>query len=174
MKSIKRIIITGIISLCYLFCHAQMQATPEQWAGVEKKMVKSSPYIFEGKVIKYTSLRYAVLTCFVVQITKIYRGSPQLKLGTIKVIIEQDENTHDGGPFLAKGYNIIFGSLSNSHIFDSIATDNTIVLTYRIAPVIFRGKGAQWGMANYPTRDSLYSFFRENGLTVQEQIDTTK
>jgi hypothetical protein len=33
---------------------------------------------------------------------------------------------------------------------------------------------AQWDEAKYNSLDFLYSFFKENGVTVQEEVDETK
>ncbi len=54
-----------------------------------------------------------------------------------------------------------------------IATNNTITLTTMDCdnPIGFTGTdSAQWGYTKYSTLDSLYSFFKENGLTVQEEV----
>lgn len=148
----------------------QIQITPAQQIETQKISVKNSEYIFVGKVVKKSSIRKAAVTCFVVQITKILRGGSQLKLGTIKVIIDRDEYTDDAGPLLNKGATyIIFGKPENLNIFDSILTDNSIRLTYFYDPIVILGKAAQWGETKYPTVDSLYSFFKENGVTVQEE-----
>jgi len=67
---------------------------------------------------------------------------------------------------------IIFGtSLSSSEVDSTSATDSPFKLqTYDW--VVFQGTGAEWGWrqkTNYKTLDELYSFFKANGLTVQEE-----
>jgi hypothetical protein len=171
MKTIKANILVLFSIFLYAFCNAQQfHLTSSQWLAEHKKAIATAPYIFEGTVTQQTSMRNAAATCFVIQITKIYRGSPQLKLGTIKIIIEENEFTVDGGPFLSKGsMYIILGTVYNSTLFESITTDNTMKLTYS-DPIAFNGKGgAIWGDTKYHSTDSLYSFFKENGLTVQEE-----
>ena len=159
-----------LIIFCYSLCNAQkIHFTNQEYEAMHKQDIRNSPYIFEGKVIQISSINKEGITCFTISITKIYKGS-ELKLGTIKVLIAQTENTDDGGPFLSKGCTyVIFGKPYNSSLFESIVTDNTIKLTYT-DPINFYGKdGATWDNLNYHSRDSLYSFFKENGLTVQEQ-----
>jgi hypothetical protein len=163
-------------------CYAQkMHLTSEQVLALQKEDIKNTPYIFEGKVIQEVKSGEQ-LTCSVIQITKIYRGNPQIKLGTIKVITEQNINTKDGDPGLSQGSYIIFGRTDNTNTFSSVAADNTITISLADISVAIFDRGynrstARWGPAKYNSIDSLYSFFRTNGLTVQEEVskaDSTK
>jgi hypothetical protein len=187
MKTIKGTIIVTLLISCYSFCHAQVQvqATPEQWKGVEKEMIRKSAYIFEGTVIqgKYYNGKKQQVWTDIVQITKIYKGSPKIKLGSIKIIVGQSGpkgnismvSSGGGGASMSKnGTYIILGRLADSlWLVDSTKTDNNITVTSlgstNYPVVIYGNKSAQWGQARYKTLDSLYSFFKENGLTVQEE-----
>jgi hypothetical protein len=171
MKALKRIITVTVVIFFYSFSDAQrIQFTSQQYDAMHKQDIKNSPYIFEGNVIEVSTINQEGITCFTIQITKIFRGSPEIRLGTVKVLITQTENTDDGGPFLSKGcIYIIFGKIYNSTLFESITTDNSLKLTYT-DPIDFYGKeGAIWDNINYHSRDSVYSFFKANGLTVQEE-----
>jgi hypothetical protein len=175
MKTMKNIIGTLIIIFCYSFSNAQVQATPAQWVGVEKEMIRSRAFIFEGRVISQSNISKTELTCSVIQITKIFKGSPQIKLGTIKILTEQSSGMKDGGVGLSKrGTYIIFGNPTNSTIFDSIIADNSITLTANNSIVFTGDNSAQWGTNLYKPLDSLYSVFKRNGLMVQEEVNNTK
>lgn len=166
MKTIKGIVIAILIIICNSFCNAQN--TPAHWLAVQKRELKERPYIFEGKVIQQN--KGGELTFNVIKITKIYRGSPQLKLGTIKVM--SAPGGIDAGPGLKKdSAYIIFGNPSNSTAFQSVATDNLLRIQSNDWISIY-GIGASWGLrqvTQYKTVDSLYSFFKANGLMVQEE-----
>ena len=119
MNTKKNIITIAINIFCYALCYAQqIQPTPKQWLGVEQKMIKSCAYIFEGKVIQQKNFQWRdrLLQCNVIQITKIYKGTPEINLGTIKIIQWNGELTNGTvsdyyGIALNKGQSyIIFGT----------------------------------------------------------------
>lgn len=193
MKAIKSIItIIGVI-IYHSLCNAQqrqVQGTPAQELAEHKKQISTIAYLFEGSVIQQKSyymrhIRGAIYTCSVMKITKIFKGSPQIKLGTIKVIseggsIDNGPNmlaSNEGWVPIGKGSTyIIFGQPStfepaDSNMLHLMATDNTITLLLCCGdPINFNGKGAaQWDEIKYNSLDSLYSFFKANGLTVQEE-----
>jgi len=211
-------IVALIIIFCYSFSYAQLiQLTPT--TEMVNNYAKTIPYIFEGTIIQQTHRSSGMLSiCSTIQITKIYKGSPQLKLGTIKVL--SDGGGDDSGPGLVKGCKyIIFGKPANSKTFDDIITDNGFVLwnydqinffgdvywelnvnnywlpkqfdsirarynvkkdsgiisfqdplsrRYRIFEFLKR-PAAKWSAGKFPTLDSLYSFLKGGGLTVQEE-----
>jgi len=181
MKITIRFIIGVSIVFCYSFCHAQAINTPAQWLAFQQKELKECPYIFEGNITqqKYYNGKSGVMICSVIQITKIFRGSPQLKLGSIKVITSRNKGSTDVGPDIGIGHYIIFGKPSlpfrkpaDSTTFQSMPTDNSLIL-FCNDWVTFTGVGASWGwrqVTQYKTVDSLYSFFKANGVTVQEQV----
>jgi hypothetical protein len=169
MKKIIKLIIALNIILCYSFCNAQTSA---QWLAYQEKELKECAYIFEGKVIQQSGKSF---TCSVIQITKIYRGSPQIKLSSIKMITTFGKNGSEKFPQLHNGSTyIIFGfTTSYSKEFQSIKADNLLTLQTNDW-VTFIGNGAEWGwrkVTYYKTLDELYSFFKENGLTVQEEAE---
>jgi hypothetical protein len=195
MKTKMGVITVVFIIFCNLFCYAQqIILTPQQRLAAQKECIESYPYIFEGKVIQQQGKKGRTSTCSVISITKIFKGSSQIKLGTIKVFTEQGINIHDGETGLSKGSTyIIFGKPSGSNEFQSIVTDNSILLTID-EPIIFSKKiyknsktnsidttAVQWGQTTYKTLYELYAYLKENGLTVQEEVaqptmpaDTTK
>jgi hypothetical protein len=189
MKTIKTILAVVIISSYFsCVCHAQqVGGTPAEWVKEHEKEINTSAYIFEGTVTQQKCYygKPGIMTCSVIQITKIYKGSPQIKLGTIKVIEEGGHidntpyvNPSDGGWVLIGkgGTYIIFGQPStfepaDTNMLHTMATDNTMTLLLCcVDPINFDGKGAaQWDDTKYLTVDSLYSFLKQNGLTVEEE-----
>jgi hypothetical protein len=181
MKKAKTIIIMGILCFSYLFSHAQKQSAQHPSA------IKKAEYIFEGTITQqkyYVGRHGDIYTCSVVQITKIFRGNTQLKLGSIKVITPGGRNRPaDSGPGLEKGHHIIFCTLSipfrrpaDSTVFQSMPTDNASTLDC-IDHIDFLADGERWGWRNptqFKTVDSLYSFLKDNGLTVQEEVKENK
>jgi hypothetical protein len=181
MKQSSITTMVGIFCFSYLYCYSQKQ--PVQHPSSIKKAV----YIFEGNITQqkyYTGKHGDEYTCSVVQITKIFKGSSELKLGSIKVITPGGRNrAADSGPGLQKGHYIIFCNLNipfrrpaDSTIFKSIPTDNMQLLDC-IDHVDFVADGERWGWRNptqFKTVDSLYSFLKFNGLTVQEEAKTNQ
>jgi hypothetical protein len=175
MKTIKKIVTSTLIILCNSFCNAQMTDISPA------RQIKYSTFIFEGNLIKkecFYAKQYGVLTCNVMQITKIYKGSPQIKFGTIKVITccggrvgnyRQDPPADGGGPGIDKGkIYIILGNTADSTILHPMITDNGITIDISDC-IILSGNSAVWDRTQYRTLDDLYSIFKANGLTVQEE-----
>jgi hypothetical protein len=206
MKTITKIIETVIIIIC--FCSAcysqQANLSASQELARHKRSINNTAYIFEGKVTQqecYYGKNKEILTCSVISINKIFRGSPQIKLGNIKVITKQfgrigDNISHvnidDKGVGLSKGSTyIIFGRPAYSYMLvdKMITTDDTITLTTMDCedPIVFSEKisknnnmvssdssSAQWSRkSHFNTLDELYSFLKENGLSVQEEVEQT-
>jgi hypothetical protein len=173
MKTTKRIITAIIIIFYSTFCYAQMTDVSPS------RQIKYSTLIFEGTVIQeecfYAKL-YGVLTCCILQINKIYKGSPNIKLGTIKVITEQGgrvgnfiSHPSEVGPGLEKGKNyIIIGAVADSTMLHKMSTDNDITVELSDC-IILSGNSAVWDRTQYRTLDDLYSVFKANGLTLQEE-----
>jgi hypothetical protein len=188
MKTIKGAITTLLIIFCYSFSEAQqVSLTPSQWLVEYKKEIGTTPYIFEGTVIQQQKIRWRnrLLECNIMQITKIYKGTPQVKLGTIKVIQWYGETISGDlisisppsdyvSIVLNKGQTyIILGNPSYSDAVDSVTTtDNQINLTTADYPItIYSNNTVSWyGTTQFKTTDDIYSFFKENGLTVREEI----
>jgi hypothetical protein len=196
MKTIKGIAIAILVIFCYSSCLAQQAyTTPSQWIAEHKVVIDTTKYIFEAIVTNlnhYKSRKGEPLTCNVMQITKIFKGNPQLKLGNIKVItFGENISEGGGGPLVKDDTYIIIGRIADSYmqVEPMIATDNNIVITQMgcDGPIYFAHKyirngkvlsnqafAARWDETQYKILDSLYSFFKENGLTVQEEVDETK
>ncbi len=182
MKPLNGIIITALLIFNYSLSYAQ-----------HPTVIQKAKYIFEGTIIEQKCYygAHGIMTCSVFQIKKIFKGSPQIKLGTIKIINEQGGRVGNGpisrptdaGPVLTRGCTyIIFGTpstfsrASDSVSAYSIATDNLHPLDCT-GQINFHGSGASWGWrhpTNFPTTDSLYSFLKDNGLTVQEEVKENK
>jgi hypothetical protein len=166
VKPTKRLITIVLIIFAYLITYGQHPTS-----------IKKAECIFEGTIIKQTYKPKTTLTCSVFQIKKIFKENDNIKLGTIKVESEQSTpymKIEDGGPGLKMGSTyIIFGVLTDANTFLSVSTDNLSTLRC-IDNIAFVGGGAKWGWHNptqFKTVDSLYSFFKENGLTVQEEVE---
>lgn len=188
MKTRIKFITAAIIIFCYSFCVAQQAyLTPAQMIIEHKKEISTIPYIFEGTVIQQQKIRWRnrLLECNIMQITKIYKGTPQVKLGTIKVIQWYGETISGDlisislpsdyvSIVLNKGQTyIILGNPSYSDAVDSVTTtDNQINLTTADYPItIYSNNTVSWyGTTQFKTTDDIYSFFKENGLTVQEEV----
>jgi hypothetical protein len=189
MKTKIKLIIAVSSILCYSFSVAQVvQLTPAQAMEEHKNEIGSTAYIFEGKVTqkKYYNGKNQVVTTCIIQITKIFKGSPQLKLGSIKVITKQA--VKNGGIIVTptdEGYvvpinkedtYIIFcRPVNSSWCVDSTATDNNIALTTWDGglddPIIISGDSVNWyNTPQLKTKEDVYSFFKENGVTVQDEI----
>jgi hypothetical protein len=180
MKACIKLIAGAFIIFFYSFCNAQVINTPAQWLAFQQRQLKGCAYIIEGTITQQKSYngKTGRMMCSVIQITKIFRGSPQIKLGSIKIITNQySKNVADASPNIGKGHYIIFGTPTKSSLpIDTIfTTDNLLILQASASDwVTFTGSGAQWGwrkVTYYKTLDSLYSFFKENGLTVQEEVE---
>jgi len=196
MKTVKGIITILLIIFGYMLSYAQqVQVTPAQWLEEHKKEMNNTPYIFEGTVTQqnhYNGTKQAITTC-ILQITKIFKGNPQLNLGTIKVVTWQGApvingmmsgSTSDEGymvPIGKGGTYIIFGRIVGSGwCVDSTVTDNSVTLTtwgtdYSI--VISKDSVSWYGTPQFKTKEDIYSFFQENGVSIQEQAtpsDSTK
>ena len=178
MKTTKRIITSVIIIFYSTFCYTQMaDVTPSQ-------EIHGSPFIFEGNVIRqecYYGKHKEILTCSIMQITKIFKGSPQIKIGTIKVITQQGgrignntDRPSDIGAAVDKGnYYIVLGKTADSTILHPMQTDNDITVDISDCVTFsFIGQGAAiWDGVRYKSLNDLYSVFKANGLRVQEEAE---
>jgi hypothetical protein len=193
MKTINKIIATVIIIFCNLFCYSQYQLSDSQKVLMQQHELKVSlssiqkaPYIFEGTVThqeNYYNKNGEMLTCTVISITKIFKGNPQIKLGSIKVITDQggtieghtEKSLDDGSGLSKNGTYIIFGKTTGTaNINDKMITTDNLLTLDCIDHIDFIRGGASWGWhnpTNYKTLDDLYAFLKENGLSVQEEIE---
>jgi hypothetical protein len=173
MKSKIKLNIIAIVLLSYSFCSAQqthhIHTTGTQWLALHKQELSTTAYIFEGTIIKQSLKSGTELTCSIIKITKIYKGSPEIKIGTIKILTQQNPSDKDGWKGLSKGSTyVIFGKM-DSDKFHSIAADNSLTISCIDYINIANNNTARWGGIVYNTTDSLYSFFKENGVAVQEE-----
>jgi hypothetical protein len=191
MNVIRGNITALLIILSYSFCRAQMAyLTPTEWVIEHEREIKNTSYILEGTVIKQKCyyMRHiggAVMTCSLIQIRKIYKGNPQIKLGNIRVVTNGGymENVistppSDGGwiTLLNGGTYILLGAPgafapADSNMLYLMRTDNALTLNLTAEPISISKNTAQWDETKYNSLDSLYSFFKENGLTVQEEVE---
>jgi hypothetical protein len=145
MKTIKKTIVAVIIIYCSYSQAQQAYVTSEQELALQKQTMRNTPFIFEGTVIKqqcYISKKRGTQTCTVVQITKIFKGNPQIKLGTIKVIMQGGHigdtpyipPSEAGTTFKIGLTYIVFGNPATSSIMPNsttdtlILSDNTVIL----------------------------------------------
>ena len=100
MKTIYSYLIAVLLSIS---AFAQMKIAPKDtWIKQSKetaeKIIKESPYIFEGTVIKtegFIGKDKDFYTSNTIQITEILRGNNDLKLGTIEVITHGGNATYE-------------------------------------------------------------------------------
>ncbi|MEI6487837.1 MAG: hypothetical protein WCP52_02675 [Bacteroidota bacterium] len=192
MNTTKKILIAVIIIICNFSSYAQREKlSKEELLKSQQRTIKEVTFIFEGVATKqegYLTKKKEPFTCTTIQITKIFKGSPQIKLGTIKVITEgrPDDIISDGGDTkLYTGLTfIIMASIANPDILpnNTITTDNpqSLLITsdvIRIADTTNKRlyhKGttpmATWYETKYNTLDDLYTFLKEKcSLTIQEE-----
>jgi hypothetical protein len=198
MNTIKKIIALAIFIFCTCFLYAQKMGfnTSEEKLNFQKRIMSSSSFIFEGTVTSQKCYRQSpngtILTCSTLEITKIFKGSGQIKLGTIKLITQQGgsipeehpnneeyvaETVSDGARSgIGKGTYLVFGNLAGSSMLGSpnsptktATTNNTLVIqVYDLIDL----KKLSWSSVevNFKTINELYSFLNDNGgLTVQEE-----
>lgn len=196
MNTIKKIIAVILIS-CYSFSHAQnIRLSPAQQLAHNQAALKNTTFIFEGVVVQqkcYRTKQGAVLTWSAIKITKVFKGNPQIKLGTIKVISDQggeignvhyDASSEQEWDISMGVTYILMGIPADSSMFasDMVTTDNSLVLLptecIRFTEDRIQKKPiqnfpvAQWGGTSFKTLDELYAYLKENGgLTVQEQVE---
>ncbi len=82
-------------------------------------LLKESPYIFEGVVLKqelFPDQSGVSLASTTFQVQKIFKGENSLHVGTINIITTQGDHTHDAGPSIGGvgSRYIILGSQSDS------------------------------------------------------------
>jgi hypothetical protein len=199
-----------ILTFCFHYSFSQRIefTTPEAKLEAQKFIIKKSAFIFEGVTSQQQNCyrsKYGFLTCTTISITKIFKGSGKIKLGTIKLITAQGgsiennngntevETISDGGPEISKGQSyIIFASIADSSYYGGTnlyarndTTDNDLALLVKdIICFDFKNQKlhpthpdmfpiAKWGSvgSNYKTLDDLNAFLKENGLTVQEEVE---
>jgi len=100
----KKIVTTTAIVICSLLSFGQSEE-------VYDKIIKEAPFVFEGKVIEQvyfvdTTNFDKPYTANIVQISKIFRGGKDIKVGTISIVTE-------GGMIESNG--MIFSSGEPSH-----------------------------------------------------------
>ena len=154
MKTILKLFIVAncIFQPCYSNAQ-QIEMNSKDILKLQKTKLNNSTFIFEGVVTNQQCYHSAhgIATCSVVQITKIFKGSEQIKLGTIKIVTLQGGKitdnqgniteiagmpSDDTRPMITKGMTyIIFGNLADSSLWGSsespaltIKTDNNQII----------------------------------------------
>ena len=196
MNSIKKIISAGFFIFCYFFSQGQqLKLSPAQTLDLQKRTMNNSSFIIEGVAMKqqcYYGKHTGILTCTVLKITKIFKGSPQIKLGSIKIITKQGgrvggdlEQISDGGPGIYEGLTyIIFGNqanLSELSSSDTLVVDNSVsikefdlisITNVNNTKLYHKGDpAANWNNYSFQSLDSLYAYLKENGsLVIQQEV----
>jgi hypothetical protein len=157
MNTIKKNIAIVIFIFCSCFSYGQRIGfrTPDEKLNFQKAIMSNASFIFEckftGKKCYRQSPNGTILTCSTLEITKIFKGSGQITLGTINVISQQGgsipeehpnneeyvmETNSEMMPGIGNGTYIIFGTVASSSMLGSsnspartIATDNASVLS---------------------------------------------
>jgi hypothetical protein len=152
MNTIKKYITLTVLIFCTYFLYAQKAdlRNDEEKIKFEKNLISSTSFIFEGTVISQKCYRQSpkgrILTCSTIEITKILKGSDQIKLGTIRVLtsggnlpaensknknVIAETNSAGGLGLVRGGTFVIFGSLADTSISNgasNISSDNNPIL----------------------------------------------
>ena len=159
-----------------------------------------SAFIFEGRAIsqKIYRARGYVLTCTTIQIARIFKGSPQIKLGSIKIITEQGgvvegedipsiEPSEIGAYISSEQTGLIFADIADTSLVGTVNSPARMVTTDN-SQVLFAGDIirydfkehdktpkisplANWWGAKFNSLDELYAYLKDNGgLTIQEEV----
>ncbi len=193
------LIINSLLILSGGNCSAQQIKQSSSQALVNKKRtINRNPFIFEGIVIQqkcYAAKNGGILTCNVIQITKIFNGSPKIKLGSIKVITTGGHLENDTSPLIEPSDSwagfypgltyIVFGSVADSALLTNnmIDTDNILSLQQHdlISITDVKNKtlnskdvpAANWHSKTFKTLDNLYIYLKDNyDLTIQEEASS--
>ncbi len=197
MNTVKKYITVAVLIFCTYFSYAQKMGfrTAEDKLKFQKHIMSSTTFIFEGTVISQKCYRQSpngtILTCSTIEIKKIFKGSGQIKLGTIKVITVQGESIPEEHPNnedyvvvtdsetgieISKGNYIVFATLASSSMLGNsnspaktIKTDNALVV--QVMDLIGQNRTFWYSVeVKFKTVDELYSFLKDKGgLKVQEQ-----
>lgn len=188
----KQIFIIAMIAILHnTYSKAQIVAlTPSESEMEHKRYLPNAHYIFEGKVINrkhYQGKNVDVITC-IIQITKIYKGSPQINLGTVKVTIDQYivsngftsiPSETGGSTDLNKGgtYIVFCTDATKPWIADSTTTDNRLTLTIcgLDSPIIVNpaNNAVNWFQTpQFKTISDIEAFFKTNGITIEQEAPT--
>lgn len=198
MNTTKKIF-TGIILILWncLSFGQNITLSPSQRLEFQKRTINNSPFIFEG----IATFHKGYITT--ISITKIFKGSGQIKLGTINVIAGSRSDVDNGDSGINKDVTyIIFGGTADSSAFhfanspvriDTTTNNfairvNDLVEINRMLISFKSHKGvkspekaaadfpvAEWGNMSFKTLDELYAYLKEiGGLTVQEEVKSGK
>ena len=190
-----------IVVICFIFyslisCAQQIELSPSQELTLQQRSIKNASFIFEGLVINqedYLNKKGSMLTNSLIQITKIFKGSGKMKLGSINVITEQGgrvgnyiQDIQDGPTGIYPGITyIIIGNSSDTSILPkkSFATDNSFSVSKYDLIILNDLKNRKrfppgtpaarwsWGNTAFKTVDELYTYLKEKAsLTLQEQV----
>lgn len=164
MKTLKIIIAVLCTICCPIFSKAQNQ---KEMLSECKTELKTCDYIFQGTVTQ--QYREGEWMWSIIEISKIYKGSEKIKLGSIKVVMQL--GIEDGVRIIHKGRTYIFFNIpANPACQDTslITTNNSMVFQCN-DHIDINSTGVSWGVRKplqFKSIDSLYSFFRTNGLSV--------
>jgi hypothetical protein len=194
MKTTRRIFTGIILTLStYLSFGQNITLSPSQRLEFQKRTISNSSFIFEGTAIFHKGYITTI------SITKIFKGSGQIKLGTINIIAGSRTDVDDGDSGINKEVKyIIFGNTADSSAFrfakSPIRTDTTtnnfairvndLIEINRMLTSFKSHKGvknpekaaadfpvAEWGNMTFKTLNELYAYLKEiGGLTVQEEV----
>lgn len=203
MKSTAKVITAAIFVLCSYISYSQLGFNPDdpkQRLKVQKNAMSHSAFIFEGRSTyqkTYRATRGYILTCTTIQITKIFKGNPQIKLGSIKIITEQGggiegEDTpiiepSEIGAYISNEQTcIIFADIVDTSLLGT-ANSPAKTITTDNSPILFAGDIirydfkehdktpkisplANWWGAKFNSLEELYAYLKDNGgLIIQAE-----
>lgn len=171
----------------------QLRFTEAEQLAAELKSIQNSPYIFEGMVIKQEEDGGSI-TRNVISINRIYKGYPEISIGTIQIMTNQStiENgilIFDGPAGIAPNIRYLFfcNKVTSSIMMpsDTLNTNNSIVMhgyefiylqreTDRIIPEIYAFWCNSRSKRTFKTQNDLTAYLNNKGLNVQAEAQPVK
>ncbi|MGQ0829201.1 MAG: T9SS type A sorting domain-containing protein [Bacteroidota bacterium] len=192
----KTITLLSSIFVCFIsYAQTEIRGTDENLTkriiAERQQTINESPFIFEGTVIKTVGFQAkdkGIYTSNTIQINKVFRGNPLIKLGTIEVITEGgtvDAILKDGSLGSRESYpyhgqvrfypgqsGTFFCVPADSNlIVQPVTTKNAVKTKYRSCiSYPFEGYGGIIGMnLSFKSYDELYDFLRnQKNITIPE------
>jgi len=135
----KKLLLIFCLTNIFYTCGAQyVHLTKAQWDTEHKKLISRVSFIIEGAVIRqstFISKSRELLTCSVLQISKIYKGDKQINIGTIKILTFQSTGSMTvsdmgEGLYVNHSYIILGSQADSSHLSKSMLQTDNIATIY--------------------------------------------
>jgi len=139
MVTTKKLLLIFCLTNIFYTCGAQyIHLTKSQWDTEHKKLISRVPFIVEGTVIRqsmFTSQNGQLLTCSILRIDKIYKGTAQIIIGTIKIITFQSGGSvtvsdMGEGLYVNQSYIVLGSQADSSHLSKNMLQTDNIATIY--------------------------------------------